>query len=230
MQPVHCCMSARVAASMSGSAITSETAKRPPGRRTRAASSSTCGLSADRLITQLEITTSTDVVGERDLLDVSLDELDVRHAGLGGVRARPAPASRRSCRVRWPCRWAHPARGDEHVGAGARAEVENRLSLVEVGHGRGHAASQRRLHGGLGARRLSPSYRPSPNTSLPCLSVEAMSWPQPAMASRAPQHPDSVFAATPSRRRRSGRARCSRISVSVSSAIRTAPPALRGST
>ena len=46
MQPVHCCMSARVASSMSSSAITSETAKRPPGRRTRATSRSTSRLVA----------------------------------------------------------------------------------------------------------------------------------------------------------------------------------------
>ena len=44
---------------MSASAITSETANRPPGRSTRAASASTLGLSPERLITQLEITTST---------------------------------------------------------------------------------------------------------------------------------------------------------------------------
>jgi hypothetical protein len=59
MQPVHCSVSARVCASMSGSAITSETANRPPGRSTRAASRSTTALSAARLMTQLEITTST---------------------------------------------------------------------------------------------------------------------------------------------------------------------------
>ena len=59
MQPVHCAMSARVAASMSSSAMTSETAKRPPGRSTRAASRRTRALSAARLMTQLEITTST---------------------------------------------------------------------------------------------------------------------------------------------------------------------------
>jgi Fe-S-cluster-containing dehydrogenase component len=59
MQPVHSAMSARVAASMSGSAITSDTANRPPGRSTRAVSRSTRDLSAARLITQLEITTST---------------------------------------------------------------------------------------------------------------------------------------------------------------------------
>ncbi|HZI98232.1 MAG TPA: methyltransferase domain-containing protein [Actinomycetales bacterium] len=57
--PVHACMSARVASSMSVSAITSETANRPPGRSTRAASASTTRLSAARLITQLEMTTST---------------------------------------------------------------------------------------------------------------------------------------------------------------------------
>jgi hypothetical protein len=41
---------------MSGSAITSDTAKRPPGRSTRAASASTLRLSADRLMTQFEMT------------------------------------------------------------------------------------------------------------------------------------------------------------------------------
>ena len=60
MQPVHCAMSARVASSISGSAMTSETAKRPPGRSTRATSRSTAALSPERLMTQLEMTTSTD--------------------------------------------------------------------------------------------------------------------------------------------------------------------------
>ena len=59
MQPVHCCMSARVASSMSSSAITSEIAKRPPGLSTRAVSRSTLRLSPARLTTQLEMTTST---------------------------------------------------------------------------------------------------------------------------------------------------------------------------
>jgi hypothetical protein len=56
-------MSARVAAPISGSAITSDTANRPPGRSTRAASRMTAGLSAERLMTQFEITTSTDASG-----------------------------------------------------------------------------------------------------------------------------------------------------------------------
>ena len=63
MQPVHCRRSRRVASSISGSATMSVTAKRPPGRSTRAASRKTCGLSAERLITQFEMTTSTDSSG-----------------------------------------------------------------------------------------------------------------------------------------------------------------------
>ena len=50
----------RVASSMSGSATTSDTAKRPPGRRTLAASRNTAGLSPERLITQLLMITSTE--------------------------------------------------------------------------------------------------------------------------------------------------------------------------
>lgn len=47
MQPVNCCMSALVASSMSSSAITSETAKHPPGRRARAVSEITGRLSPE---------------------------------------------------------------------------------------------------------------------------------------------------------------------------------------
>jgi hypothetical protein len=64
MQPVHSRMSAFVASSMSGSAITSDTAKRPPGRSTRAVSAITVRLSAARLITQFEMTTSTEPSGK----------------------------------------------------------------------------------------------------------------------------------------------------------------------
>ena len=63
MHPVHCSMSCRVSSSMSGSAMTSLTAKRPPGFRTRADSRNTAGLSPERLITQLEMITSTESSG-----------------------------------------------------------------------------------------------------------------------------------------------------------------------
>ncbi len=63
MQPVHCAMSRRVSSSIPASATMSVTANRPPGRSTRAASRKTAGLSAERLITQLEMITSTESSG-----------------------------------------------------------------------------------------------------------------------------------------------------------------------
>jgi len=65
---------------------------------------STRRLSAARLITQLDITTSTDASGSGTSSRVALEELDVRHAGRGGVCPRRARASRRSCRGRSPVR------------------------------------------------------------------------------------------------------------------------------
>jgi hypothetical protein len=117
MQPVHASMSARVDASIPGSAITSETAKRPPGRSTRAASRITRGLSADRLITQLEITTSTELSGSGSL-SMSLDELDVLHVRQGGVAASELEhlvGHAQADRLAGP---ADPSRGDQHVRAG----------------------------------------------------------------------------------------------------------------
>src|SRR5450755_1926734 len=54
---------ARSAAVRWSSARMSETPRRPPGRRTRKLSAKTAGLSPDRLITQLEMITSTELSG-----------------------------------------------------------------------------------------------------------------------------------------------------------------------
>ena len=137
---------ARVASSMSGSATTSLTAKRPPGRRTRAASRKTRGLSPERLITQLEMITSTESSGSgtssivplrnstfstpasRWLRARELEHL-VGHVEAVGLAGRPdAPG------------------GEQHVDPAARAEVEDRLALVQVGdRGRVAAAERREL-------------------------------------------------------------------------------------
>jgi hypothetical protein len=63
MHPVHCAMSARETSSMPGSAMTSETANRPPGFSTRNASANTFGLSPERFSTQFETMTSTEPLG-----------------------------------------------------------------------------------------------------------------------------------------------------------------------
>jgi hypothetical protein len=58
-QPTHSSMLRRTSAGTSPRTTTSDTANRPPGFSTRNASASTCPLSADRLITQFEMITST---------------------------------------------------------------------------------------------------------------------------------------------------------------------------
>ena len=74
---------------MSASAITSRDGEAPAGaQHPRRLARSRAACRAERLMTQLEMTTSTRCVGERDLLDVPLDELDVRDPGLACVRAR----------------------------------------------------------------------------------------------------------------------------------------------
>jgi len=93
----------RVAESMSGSAITSEIASRPPPRSTRATSRSTVSLSAERFSTQFEITTSMLASGS---VSPRCSPCETRHwrlppASHCGGRGR---ASRRSCPSRSPCR------------------------------------------------------------------------------------------------------------------------------
>src|SRR5215831_2667973 len=61
--PIQSSTLRRIWAGTSPRTTTSDTAKRPPGRRTRNASAKTRSLSADRLITQLEMMTSTELSG-----------------------------------------------------------------------------------------------------------------------------------------------------------------------
>ena len=63
IQPTHSSMFCRTSAGTSPRVTTSETANRPPGLSTRKVSRNTRSLSAERLITQFEITTSTELSG-----------------------------------------------------------------------------------------------------------------------------------------------------------------------
>ena len=70
------------------------------------------------------------VVGQRDVLDLALQELDVGEPALALVLARPAPASRRSCRGRRPCRSGRRARADSST---SMPPPEPRSSTVSPG-------------------------------------------------------------------------------------------------
>ena len=146
MQPVHCSMSCLVASSMSASAITSETANRPPGLSTRAASRRTRGLSPERLMTQFEMTTST---GRRGAGSASISPL--RNSTFSTpasplVRARELEHLVGHVQAVRLAGRADPAGGEQHVDAAAGAEVEHGLALVQVGdRGRVAAAERREL-------------------------------------------------------------------------------------
>ena len=85
MQPVHAAMSARVALVHVG--VGDHVGDREPSARPQhpGGLADHRGLSPDRLITQFEMTTSTLASGERDVLDVALEELDVLDARLAAL-------------------------------------------------------------------------------------------------------------------------------------------------
>ena len=166
MQPVHCSMSRRVASSMSSSATTSLTAKRPPGRSTRAASRKTCGLSPERLMTQLEMITSTESSGSGIVLDRALEELDVLDPGLALVSAGELEHLVGHVEAVGLAGRADAPRREQDVDAAARAEVEHRLALVQLRDRGRVAAAERGELGRVGqrvallGRRRGPSRRP----------------------------------------------------------------------
>ena len=63
-------------------------------------------------------------------------------AGLGGVAARELEHLVGHVEADGLAGGADAAGGDEHVGAGARAEVEHDFAVVEVGDGGGDAAAE----------------------------------------------------------------------------------------
>ena len=82
---------------------TSLTAKRPPGLSTRNASASTLPLVAGEVDHAVGDDHVHRVDGQRDLLDLALEELDVRRRRPLPCSRAPGRASRRSCRGRRPC-------------------------------------------------------------------------------------------------------------------------------
>ena len=152
-QPIHSSMLRRISAGTSPRTTTSDTAKRPPGLSTRNASASTRSLSAERLITQLEMITSTESSGSGIALDLALEELDVVDAGLALVLARQRQHLVGHVEPVGLAGGADPPRGEQHVDAAAGAEVEHRLARVELGQRGRVAAAERGRHRLCGERR-----------------------------------------------------------------------------
>ena len=131
-QPTHSNMLLRTSSGTSPRTTTSETANRPPGLSTRKASRSTRSLSAERLITQLEITTSTELSGKRNLLDLALEKLDILHARLALVFAGQRQHIVGHVQAVGLAGWPHALGREQHVDAAAGAEIEHRLARLQL--------------------------------------------------------------------------------------------------
>ena len=95
------------------------------------------------------------VVGERDGLDLALEELDVLDAGLALVLAGQGQHLVGHVEAVRLAGGADPPGREQHVDAAAGAQVEHHLALVQLGQRRGVAAAQRGQHGlGREARGL----------------------------------------------------------------------------
>ena len=144
MQPTQSSMLRRMSAGTSPRTTTSETANRPPGFSTRNASRSTASLSLDRLMTQFEMMTSTELSGSGMASMVALQELDVRRARLALILA-----CERQHLVGHVEAVGFAGRSDalgreQHVDAAAGPEVEHRLARFEREQGGRVAAPERR--------------------------------------------------------------------------------------
>ena len=100
-------------------------------------------MSPERLITQLEMITSTESSGSGIVLDRALEELDVLDPGLALVRAGQLEHLVGHVEAVGLAGRADPPGREQDVDAAARAEVEDRLALVELGD-RGRVAAAER--------------------------------------------------------------------------------------
>ena len=160
----------------------------PAGRSTRAASAKTAGLSPERLITQLEMITSTESSGSGTFSIVPLrNSAFSTPASRWFARAIASISSVMSRPYALPAR-ADPPRREEDVDAAAGAQVEDGLALVQLGDGGRVAAAERgqlrRLGQGV-ALGIRVELRPEVLAVAP--QASGMSVPQPHDESEVPQ-------------------------------------------
>ena len=147
MQPTQSAMLLRTSSGTSPRATTSETAKRPPGLSTRKVSRST------RVFVRREIDDAIGddhvdgVVGQRDVFDFALEELDVFDAGLALVFAGKGEHVVGHVEAVGFAGGADAPGREQHIDAAAGAEVEHGFARLELDERGGIAAAQRGEHG-----------------------------------------------------------------------------------
>src|SRR5882724_5883075 len=150
-QPTQSSTLLRMSAGTSPRTTTSEIASRPPGFKTRNASRSTRSLSPERLMTQLEIITSTEFSGS-GIFSMAPFKFHIVNAGFFLICARERkhfvghiePVRFSSC--------TDALRGKQHVYAAAGPEIENSFAGLQFRERRRIAAAERRGDGFLRKR------------------------------------------------------------------------------
>jgi hypothetical protein len=128
---------------------TSDTAKRPPGFKTRNASTGHQVLVGREIDDAIGNDHVNGIVRQRDVLDFALEELDILYSDFALVLIC-RPASHPSIEAMgFACR-SDPPGGEQNIDAAARAQIKNSLTGLQFGQGGGIAAPQRRQQGFLG--------------------------------------------------------------------------------
>ena len=81
------------------------------------------------------------VVGQRDVLDLALEELDVLRPGFAFVLVGQGQHLVGHVDADGPARWPDPLRGEQDIDPAARAEIQHYLARVQLGQRRGIAAA-----------------------------------------------------------------------------------------
>ena len=233
MQPVHCCHVAarRLVHVRVGDDVADREAPAGPQHPGRLAEDR--GLVAGEVDHAVGDDHVDRVVRERHLLDRPLQELDVLDSGLALVARAPARASRRSCRGRRPCPSGRPGgrRAGRRCRRPSRGRGRSRPRAARPPRSgcrsRARRAWRRREAPPVAARRRAPAPKPRRRTRPGCPSPQPHAaaevrsiagWPRPTASRPSPR---SARATQPRGPRRD-------LVLSVSSAMRSAPPVLRG--
>ena len=154
MQPTQSNMLWRTASGTSPRTTTSETAKRPPGSQHAEGFAQHAVLVGGEIDDAVGDDDVDGVVGQRDVLDFALQELDVVDAGLALVFAGKREHVVGHVEAVGFAGRADAPGGEQHVDAAAGAEIEHGLAGLEFDERGGVAAAERGEHGLLGEQAL----------------------------------------------------------------------------
>ena len=143
MQPTQARTLWRISGSISPRVTTSETAKRPPGFRTRESFAQDFVFVGGKIDDAVGDDDVDGVVGQRDAFDLALQELDILDARFALVFVGQGQHFVGHVEAVGFAGGADAARGKQNVDAAAGTEIEDRLAGLQLRERRGIAAAER---------------------------------------------------------------------------------------